>query len=142
MITVVTSPHYFFVLNASPHLSKIVILLLFCYNRFYFVSNMDADDSEEPVLKKRKRHSNSRGAYRFFLPSRFHSSAVPPPTSSSSKASAIKQDPETELEIMTWITNCGQCCGKVQEQASCCLLQQLKRSTGEYRFQVSLLVVY
>ena len=87
-------------------------------------------DPEEPTLK-RKRNSKSRGGYRF------PSGSAPPAGGIEKQASKL----ETDLEIMTWITTCGQCCGKVPEEASCCLLQQLKRgNTGEYRFQVSMLV--
>ena len=94
---------------------------------------MNVTDPEEPISKKRKRNSKSRGGYRF------------PTSSGSTGEEELKQhlkSTETDLQIMTWLTNCGQCCGKVPEEASCCLLQQFKRNNGEYHFQVNCIFLF
>ena len=88
---------------------------------------MNEFTSEEPLSKKRKRISTSRGGYRF---QQF--------SGREGKNVSAKNQVESDLDIMAWITNyCGQCCGKVPENESCCLLQYFKKNTGEFRFQVS-----
>jgi hypothetical protein len=86
---------------------------------------MESIVDDEPASKKRKRISSSRGGHKFQI------------FSGRESKNSSKKKIETDLEIMAWITNiCGQCCSKVPENETCCLLQKFKRSTGEFRFQV------
>ena len=81
-------------------------------------------DPEEPK-NKRKRNSKSRGGYRF-------------PMASKSEEQIKSKGSSNDIDILSWIMSCGQCCGKVPEEATCCLLQHFKRkNSGEYRFQVA-----
>ena len=93
------------------------------------------EESQQPPRKKRKRGettSASRGN------ESFRTSRDQPKTIEVKK----QQTAATDLEIMTWISSlCGQCCGMVPENSSCCLLQQFQRHDGEFEFQVCILII-
>ena len=68
----------------------------------------------EPLTKKRKLISTSRGNYKF---------------SNGHLKLGKKLEPENDLQILAWLTaGCGQCCSRVPDEGSCCLLQHFKRN--------------